>query len=74
MQLNVAATRLVPAQIATGKVAVGQLNLEDVIATWLPFVASADPGRAGGTVDVHVVVDDPASRIVGIDRIARDIL
>src|SRR6266705_1908948 len=64
VQLDVAAARVVASQIATGEVAVGQLDLEYVVAPRLAFVARAHAGGAGRTVNRDVVVNDPARWVV----------
>ncbi len=72
VELDVAATGVVAAQIATCEVAVGQLDFEYVIPARLAFVAHADSRSARLTVDRNRVVDDPAIRVIRINRVARD--
>src|ERR1041385_316615 len=72
VQLDVAAARLIATQVAAGEVAVGHLDLEYVVPARFALVASADPGGARGAVNIHVVVNDPASGIIGINSVAGD--
>src|SRR5258706_9846448 len=72
VELDVAATRVSAAQVATGEVAVGQLDLEYVVAARLALVARPHSGGARCAVDRDGVVNDPAGRIVWIRRVACD--
>src|SRR3989442_179332 len=71
VELDVASTRMRAAQIATGEVAVGQLDLEYVVATRLALVAHAHARGARLTVNRDVVVNDAAIRVVRVERVAR---
>src|SRR5437879_3780876 len=70
VELDVASTRMAAAQIATGEVAIGQLDLEYVVAARLALVAHPHSRRARLTVYRDVVVDDPAIRIIRVKRVA----
>jgi len=72
MELDVASTRPRAAQIATGEITVGQLDLEYVVAAGLALVAYSDSGCARLTIDRNSVVDDTTSRVARINRVARD--
>src|SRR6266704_2558792 len=72
MELDVATPGLAPAQVPAGKVTVGQLDLEDVVAARFAFVAGAHARRAGLVVDRDIVVDNPAVRVARIDRVTGD--
>src|ERR1041385_4310944 len=72
VKLDIAAAWLAAAQVAAGEVAIGQLDLEDVVAARHTLVADADPRGASLAINGHSVVNDPAIRIVGVNRIASD--
>ena len=65
-----AATSMAAARLAPGEVAVRQLDFECVVAARLAFVARAHSRRAPLTVNGDVVINDPAIRIIRIQRIA----
>ncbi|TAK95019.1 MAG: hypothetical protein EPO07_15850 [Verrucomicrobia bacterium] len=60
------------AQIATGEIAVGQLDLEYVVAARLTLVAHAHARGARLTVNGHVAVNDAAIRVGRVHGITRD--
>src|SRR5438445_11200310 len=62
VELDVASTRPRAAQVATGQIIVGQLDLEYVVAAGLALVAYSDSGCAWLTIDRNSVVDDTTSR------------
>src|SRR5439155_16727483 len=70
VELDVASTRTAAAQIATGEVAVRQMDLKCVVAARLALVAHPHSRRARLTVNGDVVVDDPAIRIIRVKRVA----
>src|SRR5439155_17142902 len=70
VELDVASTRMAAAQIASGEVAVGQLDLKYVVAARLALVAHPHSRRACLTVYGDVVIDDPAIRIIRVKRVA----
>src|SRR5882672_4235295 len=72
VELDVAPTRPTATQIATGEIAVGQLDLEYVVAARLALVAHPHSPRACLAIDRDVVVDDPAIGVIRIDGVARD--
>src|SRR5439155_23751643 len=72
VELNVAATRPAATQIATREIAVGQLDLEYVVAPRLALIAHADSGSAWLTVDRDVVIDDPAISVIRINCVSGD--
>src|SRR5262245_12074233 len=72
VQLDVSPAGPVSAQIATGRITVGQLDLENVVPARLSLVADMHPRGARLAVNGHVVVNEAASRVTGISRIARD--
>src|SRR5881396_3264784 len=72
VELDVASTRMAAAQIASGEVTIGQLDLEYVVAARLALVAHPHSRRARLTVNGDVVVDDPAIRIIRVHCIACD--
>src|SRR6266404_8338083 len=70
VELDVASTRTAAAQIATGEVAVRQLDLKYVVAARLALVAHPHSRCARLTVNGDVVIDDPAIRIIRVKRVA----
>src|SRR5712691_7612494 len=70
VKLDVASTRMTAAQIATGEVPAGQLDLEYVVAARLTLVARAHSRRSRLTVYGDVVINDPAIWISRVKRVA----
>src|SRR5438552_6277096 len=64
VELDVAPTGPAATQIATGEIAVGQLDLEYVIPARLALVTCPDSRSARLSINRDVVVNDPAIRVI----------